>query len=156
MLKITIVTMGHKLPSWVNHAVQEYQKRLQDKYLLSLVEIPLITRSATSDITRIMEKERNSMALAIPKGAYQIALEIEGQSFSSENMAKKLSSIQNQTHHICFLVGGPEGLSPALSQQCQEAWSLSKLTLPHTLARIMLLESLYRAWAITQNHPYHK
>lgn len=148
--------MGHKLPNWVEHAAQEYRKRLQDKVTLSLIEIPLLVRNKSSDIVRIMEKERQAMLAAIPSNTYQIALELHGQMFTSEQLANKLTMLQNTHSHLCFLIGGPEGLAPSLSKQCQEAWSLSKLTLPHTLARITLLEALYRSWAIMQNHPYHK
>ncbi len=148
--------MGHKLPNWVEHAAQEYQKRLQDKVTLSLIEIPLLVRNKSSDIARIMEKERVAMLAAIPNHSYQIALEMHGKMFTSEQLADKLGSLQNTQSHLCFLIGGPEGLTSSLSKQCHEAWSLSKLTLPHTLARITLLEALYRSWAIMQNHPYHK
>lgn len=92
----------------------------------------------------------------MPNGARIIALEIEGKAFSSEELAMKITQLQQISSHLCFLIGGPEGLSSEILSYCDERWSLSKLTLPHPLVRIMLLETLYRAWSIMNNHPYHK
>jgi 23S rRNA (pseudouridine1915-N3)-methyltransferase len=156
MLKITIIACGNKMPSWVNHAVTEYAKRFSDPVSFSLIEIPLQKRSKTGDLNRIMEKEMLHMQAAIPPTAYVIALEIEGQSFSSEQLAEKMNQLQQQENHLCFLIGGPEGLSSRLVAQCNAKWSLSKLTLPHPIVRVVLVEALYRAWSILKNHPYHK
>lgn len=156
MLKITIITMGNKMPSWVNQAAQEYSKRLQDGVTLSIIEIPLIKRGKSTDISRILEKEMGLMKAAVPNNARIIALELTGESFTSEELAEKIAGLQQITSHLCFLIGGPEGLARELVGSCHERWSLSKLTLPHTLVRITLLEALYRAWSIIHNHPYHK
>jgi len=156
MLKITVVTMGNKMPAWVEQATKEYSKRLQDGVILSIVEIPLIKRGKSTDISRIMEKEMTLMSAAIPTNARIIALDITGESFSSEQLAEKIDRLQQITSHLCFLIGGPEGLSSTLIERSNERWSLSKLTLPHTLVRITLLETLYRAWSILHHHPYHK
>lgn len=156
MLKITVVTMGNKMPAWVDEAAQEYTKRLQDGITLTIVEIPLIKRGKSTDISRIMEKEMALMSAAIPNNARLIALDLTGDSFSSEQLAEKIARLQQITSHLCFLIGGPEGLSSELIKRSNERWSLSKLTLPHTLVRITLLEALYRAWSILHHHPYHK
>lgn len=156
MLKITIVTMGNKMPSWVEQAVKEYTKRLQDGITVSIIEIPLIKRGKSTDIVRIMEKEMLLMSAAIPTNARLIALDLTGESFSSEQLADKIARLQQISSHLCFLIGGPEGLSSELIKRSNERWSLSKLTLPHTLVRITLLEALYRAWSILHHHPYHK
>lgn len=156
MLKITIVALGNKMPGWVEQAVQEFTKRLQDGVNVSIIEIPLLRRGKSSDLARIMEKEMTIMSAAIPAGARLIALEINGETFNSEQLAEKLAQLQHINSHLCFLIGGPEGLSPTLTARSDERWSLSKLTLPHTLVRILLLETLYRAWSILHNHPYHK
>ncbi len=144
------------MPDWVTLAVHEYTKRLKDTTSLSIIEIPLLKRGKSSDLARILDKEMATMSMNIPNGAHLIALEVGGESFTSEQLAKKIAQLQQVTSHLCFLIGGPEGLAPALITQCQERWSLSKLTLPHTLVRVTLLEALYRAWSILQNHPYHK
>lgn len=156
MLKITILAFGNKMPNWVSQAVQEYSKRLQEGIALNLIELPLLKRSKTTDLTRTMEKEMALMSAAIPSNARLIALDIQGETFTSEQLATKLEQVQHISSHLCFLIGGPEGLSRPLVERCNERWSLSKLTLPHTIARIVLLEAVYRAWSILHNHPYHK
>jgi len=156
MLKISLICCGNKMPSWVNEGVAEFSKRLQEHASFNLVEIPLTKRGKSTDLTRILEKEAALMTDAIPSGARIIALEIGGESFSSEQLAAKLERIQQINSHFCFLIGGPEGLAPALLANAHERWSLSPLTLPHPLVRIVLLETLYRAFSIIHNHPYHK
>lgn len=156
MVKITLVTLGNKMPGWVDEAVREYSKRLSESASLNLIEIPLLRRGKSTDLSRILEKEMQTMRAAIPHGARLIALDIQGDSFTSEALALKIKKLQHISSHLCFLIGGPEGLSPELLALCDERWSLSQLTLPHPLARIILLETLYRAYSIINNHPYHK
>lgn len=144
------------MPPWVNQAVLEYTKRLSDAIAISIVEIPLIRRGKSTDIARIREKEKNLMEASIPKGAYCIALDVLGTAFTSQQLSEKMAQLPQINSHLCILIGGPEGLSDELLSKCSERWSLSKLTLPHTLVRIVLLEALYRAWSILHNHPYHK
>lgn len=156
MFKITLIALGDKMPAWVEAAVSDYQKRLKDSLHFNLLEIPLIRRGKSADLARILEKENRLIKAALPKEAYYIALDIEGHEFSSHQLADKLAKLQHINHHLCFLIGGPEGLSQALLQDCQERWSLSKLTLPHALARVVFIEALYRGYSILQGHPYHK
>ena len=96
------------------------------------------------------------MNAAIPNGARIIALDLAGESFTSEQLSVKIERLQQITSHLCFLIGGPEGLSLEILARSNERWSLSMLTLPHTLVRITLVEALYRAWSILHHHPYHK
>ncbi|RUQ81895.1 23S rRNA (pseudouridine(1915)-N(3))-methyltransferase RlmH [Legionella septentrionalis] len=156
MFKITLVTLGNKMPLWVQQGMQEYAKRLQDGIQLSLIEIPLIRRGKSADLSRILEKEMALMSAAIPAGARLIALDMKGEMFSSEGLAAKLAQLQQVNSHVCVLIGGPEGLSSQLIKRSHEQWSLSKLTLPHPLARIVFIEAIYRAWCILHHHPYHK
>ncbi|WP_133129808.1 23S rRNA (pseudouridine(1915)-N(3))-methyltransferase RlmH [Legionella yabuuchiae] len=156
MLKITLITIGSKMPRWVDEAVNEFSKRLQDGVTLSLIELPLQKRGKSADLPRILEKEKLAIEAAIPTSARLIALDIQGELFTSEQLAKKIEQLQHINSHLCFLIGGPEGLPNELIAKSAERWSLSRLTLPHTLARIVFLEAIYRAWSILQNHPYHK
>lgn len=145
------------MPHWVTEGVTEYSKRLQAFTDLEIIELPLQKRThKPGDLAKIREKESQLMQAAIPASAYCIALAIEGKSFSSEKLSQKLEQLQQQAPHLCLLIGGPEGLSDDNIRRCRELWSLSPLTLPHPLARIIVLESLYRAFAIHFNHPYHK
>lgn len=144
------------MPRWVDDAVSEFSKRLQESAQLNLIEIPLCRRSKSTDLARILDKEKAAMRSAIPNGSRLIALDVLGESFNSEGLALKVARLQQVSSHWCFLMGGPEGILPDLLAQCDERWSLSTLTLPHTLARIVLLEALYRAYSILNHHPYHK
>ena len=156
MFKITIVAIGNKMPQWIDQGSQEYVKRFNDGIQLKLVEIPLIKRGKGSDLNRIREKEASLIKEAIPSGARIIALAIQGNSFTSEELASKINQLQHVTSHLCFLIGGPEGFLQEILSLSDEHWSLSKLTLPHPMVRLILLEALYRAWSIINNHPYHK
>lgn len=144
------------MPGWVDEAVREFSKRLQEFALLNLIEIPLCRRGKSTDLSRILEKEVALIQASIPSSSRLIALDIQGESYTSEALAAKIDRLQHISSHFCFLIGGPEGLAPEILAQCDERWSLSKLTLPHTLARIVLLETIYRAFSILTNHPYHK
>lgn len=156
MFKITLIACGDKMPAWVNEATAEYTKRLKEFAQVNLIEIPLIKRTKSSDTARIMDKEASQVLAAIPSNCRVIALEIGGDTFSSEKLAVKIEGLQQICSHLCLIIGGPEGLSAQVLSHCQERWSLSQLTLPHPLVRIVLLETLYRAWSIINNHPYHK
>ncbi|WED44197.1 23S rRNA (pseudouridine(1915)-N(3))-methyltransferase RlmH [Legionella cardiaca] len=156
MLKITLLACGNKMPPWVIEAVSEFSKRLQEYANFNLIEIPLAKRGKPSDLARILDKEAGLIAGAIPQGARIIALDMKGETFDSENLAQKIEQLQNIASHLCFIIGGPEGLAPEILNKSHERWSLSKLTLPHPLVRIILLEALYRAWSILHNHPYHR
>lgn len=156
MLKITIIALGNKMPDWVTLGSNEYAKRFHDNIQVKIIEIPLMRRSKSSDLARILEKETTLIKDVLPTSARLIALDMLGKSFSSDDLAHKISHLQQISSHLCFIIGGPEGLSTEILTLCDERWSLSRLTLPHPLVRIILLEALYRAWSIINNHPYHK
>ena len=156
MLKLTVIALGNKMPDWVVKGSDDYAKRFNDGIALKFIEIPLMRRTKTSDLVRILEKETSLIKEVLPSGARLIALDVEGKAFKSEELAHKITQLQQISSHLCFIIGGPEGLSQDILNRCDERWSLSKLTLPHPLVRIILLETLYRAWTIINNHPYHK
>lgn len=153
---MTVVAVGNKMPDWVVKGCDDYAKRFKDGIQLKTIEIPLERRSKSSDLKRILEKESLLIKEALPHGARLIALDVEGKAFTSEDLALKITKLQQISSHLCFIIGGPEGLSQEILALCDESWSLSKLTLPHPLVRIVLLETLYRAWSIINNHPYHR
>ena len=123
MLKITVITLGNKMPDWVVKGSNDYAKRFNDGIQLKITEIPLIRRSKSSDLARILEKESSLIKEALQNGARLIALDIEGKSFGSEELALKLTQLQQISSHFCFLIGGPEGLSPDILNLCDERWS---------------------------------
>jgi len=144
------------MPGWVEQGYQEYAKRLPAECALKLHEIPAGKRGKNADIVRLTRQEGEKMAATIPKGAHVVALEVGGKSWTTEQLARRLDNWLGEGHDVALLVGGPEGLEPGLSAAADERWSLSPLTLPHPLVRIVLAEQLYRAWSILKGHPYHR
>lgn len=156
MFKLSIIAMGNKMPRWVDEASLEYQKRLKEYVQIHFIEVPLLKRGKAADLRRILEKETATLMNLIPVNCRIIALDMQGISFSSEQMALKFESLSHINTHLCFIIGGPEGLSPDILAKADERWSLSQLTLAHPMVRILLLEAVYRAWSIIHHHPYHK
>lgn len=155
-MQLELLAFGQKMPSWLQEGIQTYQKRLTKPYQINITELPLLKRPKSGDISQLRQKESDLMQNAISSRAHIIALEIDGKQFSSEKMAQRLQKLEQHTSHIQFLIGGPEGLNPTCTALAHEKWSLSELTMAHPLVRLFLVETLYRCWAINQNHPYHK
>lgn len=155
-MKAHIVAMGSKMPSWIEEGFKEYYQRLSTQWSIKTHWIPLNKRSKTSNLDKILSQESHKMLQAIPDKAYVIALDQGGQSWSTEKLAQNCSQWQQLGQPICFMIGGPEGLAQTCLKHADEHWSLSKLTLPHPMVRVILMEQLYRAWSLLNNHPYHK
>ena len=144
------------MPDWVSAGYNEYARRMPPELPLDLVEIPMAHRGKNPDIPRLMQRESDAILAAVNPRDRVIALEVGGRPWSTEALAGKLEGWQLEGQDVCFLVGGPDGLAPACRQRADQQWSLSPLTLPHPLVRVVLAEQLYRAWSITRNHPYHR
>ncbi len=155
-MKLILIAVGSKMPAWVQTGYDEYARRFSRDLPLELIEIPAGKRGKNADIKRILEQEGEKMLAAVPKGSRIVTLEVEGANWSSPQLAAKLTDWQRDGRDVCLLVGGPEGLAPACIAASEAKWSLSALTLPHPLVRVVLAESLYRAWSICTNHPYHR
>lgn len=121
-----------------------------------LIEIPAGKRGKNADIKRIIEREGKQMLAAVSKGNRIITLDIPGTRWTTQQLAAQLNQWKQDGRNISFLIGGPEGLASACKAAAEQSWSLSTLTMPHPLVRIFVVESLYRAWSITTNHPYHR
>ncbi len=155
-MKIHLLAVGTKMPDWVTQGYTEYAHRLPVKCSLHLKEIPAEKRSKNSNIKAIMQKEADKLKAAIPNNCRVVALEVTGQAWSTEKLATRLQDWMMGGQDIALLVGGPDGLTHELLQLAQEKWSLSNLTFPHPLVRVILAEQIYRAYTITENHPYHR
>lgn len=155
-MKITVIAIGKRMPDWVNQGFFEYANRLPKQFALELIEIPLQKRSKQSDLTRVIQHEGEQMLQAIPTGNTVIALDVLGKSFDTQSLSAKLGAFRDQAMDITLLIGGPEGLAPACLSRADVKWSLSQLTLPHPLVRVLLAEQLYRAWTLLIGHPYHR
>jgi 23S rRNA (pseudouridine1915-N3)-methyltransferase len=156
-LKINLIAVGNKMPDWINKGVSEYQKRLPRNFELIITEIPQAKRRKTNaDIARLCEKEGKALLNAVPKGQQLVALDVKGKPWSTEALAQKIDTLMTEGRDISLLVGGPDGLSKECLASADEIWSLSALTLPHTIVRIVVAEQMYRVWSILAGHPYHR
>ena len=144
------------MPAWVSDAYQGFAKRLPHECSLHLHEIDAGKRGKNTDINRLITAEGERMLAAIPKNALCIALDVEGKQWSSEGLATSLTEWMAEGRDVALLVGGADGLAPACMQRASLRWSLSQLTLPHMLVRVVLAEQLYRAWSISRGLPYHR
>lgn len=155
-MKIQLIAVGTKMPNWVSTGFDEYQRRFPKDCALELIEVPAGKRGKNADITRILQQEGERMLSHVPANHRVITLEVEGADWDTHQLANQLSKWQMDGRDISLLIGGPEGLAPSCIARSEQRWSLSALTLPHPLVRIVVAESLYRAWSLNNNHPYHR
>ena len=144
------------MPAWVSEGYQEYCKRLPRDFQIQLVELPLGARGKNTSIAKAICSEGEQMLATIPKGDRVIALDVLGKGWSTEKLASNIADWSMDGGNFTILIGGPDGLASECLARSDHKWSLSDLTLPHPLVRIVLIEQLYRAWTILKNHPYHK
>ncbi|NOQ64273.1 MAG: 23S rRNA (pseudouridine(1915)-N(3))-methyltransferase RlmH [Methyloprofundus sp.] len=155
-MRIYFITVGQKMPSWVKQGYDEYAKRMPKECELVLKEVPAGKRGKNSDVKRIIRDEGERMLAAIPKNCHIVTLDVPGKAWSTPVLATAMQDWLVGGQDIALLVGGPEGLADSVKQIARQSWSLSKLTFPHPLVRIIVAEQLYRAWSIINNHPYHR
>jgi len=155
-MHIHILAVGQKMPAWVSHGYDEFIKRLPKEFTPLLKEIPPGRRSKSSDPKRAIEEESERILQALPKDCLVVALDERGKSWSTRQLAEKMADWTGSGRDVALIVGGADGLSQAVKQRADMKWSLSALTLPHALVRVVLAEQLYRAWTIMTNHPYHR
>ena len=156
MLHIRFITISNKPPAWISEGFREYAKRLSSTCHLDLLEIPVEKRSKQKNRQAFIDREGDKILAVIKPHAKVIALDVQGKLWSTEELSSHLQDWLQEEKNIDFIIGGPDGLADSCLQRAQLRWSLSPLTLPHLLVRILLAEQLYRAWTILQNHPYHK
>ena len=163
-MQITIVAIGNKMPAWVNTNCDEYFRRMPKDFSLKLIELPAQKRSKNQSIDAIRRKETERLLAAVPDRNNIVVLDERGQSISTRLLAKKLDGWQLDGRDICLLIGGPDGIDFSVFAEGKTAkslgsewrWSLSPLTFPHPLVRVIVAEQLYRAWSVSTGHPYHR
>lgn len=155
-MRLRLIAMGQRMPGWVQEGYEEYAKRLPRECALELVEIPLQRRGKGVDLERTVASEDERMLGAVPGGSRVVALEVEGRQWSTPQLAARLEQWMADGRDAVLLVGGPEGLGTKCRAHADERWSLSALTLPHPLVRVVVAEQIYRAWSILRGHPYHR
>ena len=159
-MKIHLVAIGEKMPPWVLAGYDEYARRLPRECSLVLRELPLATRGKSGgnpgDALKWKREEAELIRAALPKGAYIVALDVVGKTWDTPELSRRLGVWMQEHSDVVLLVGGPDGLDEALLNEAHARWSLSPLTFPHPLVRIVLAEQVYRAWSLLNNHPYHR
>ena len=151
-----LIAVGTRMPAWVKAGYAEYSARLPRECSLRLVEISAGKRGKHADLNRIRQTEGERLLEAVPAGAKVVLLDERGRQWTTEDLAAELNVWLHGGRDIAILIGGPEGLAPVCHARAEQVWSLSKLTLPHPLVRVVVAEQLYRAWSIVSNHPYHR
>lgn len=155
-VKIRLLGIGTKMPAWVEAGVAEYSKRLPAPFRFECVELPLIHRGKNADTARIVKQEGESLLSKVQSQDHVVALDVKGKALSTEQLAERLADIRDRGAQLSLLVGGPDGLSDECLARADEKWSLSALTLPHPLVRIVVAEQIYRGWSVLTGHPYHR
>ncbi|MEQ3636845.1 23S rRNA (pseudouridine(1915)-N(3))-methyltransferase RlmH [Alcanivorax sp.] len=160
-MHLVLLAIGTRMPAWVTEGFNEYQKRMPPDMRLTLEEIPMPKRGkgdAGSQIRAEADALRKRLETIVKKspGAKTVALEVNGRALDTHALSRKLGELKDVGQDLVLLVGGPDGLCPQLSASAHERWSLSNLTLPHPLVRVLLAEQLYRGWTLLTGHPYHR
>lgn len=155
-MKLHLIAAGTRLPEWLNTGYKEYARRLPPECPLTLTEISLARRGKGHDPARAQQAEGRRMLDAVPKAATVVALDRTGKTPTTRELADRLGGWLQDGRDVALLVGGPDGLDEACLSRADLRLSLSLLTLPHGLVRIVVAEQLYRAWSLLSNHPYHR
>ncbi len=155
-MRINVIAIGTRMPGWVNDGVADYARRLPRHIDLQFTELPAAPRSAGATTAKIMHKEADALLRAARGADRIIALDERGTGRTSVQLSDHLQDWLNSYPQVALLIGGADGLDPRCLDAAHEVWSLSALTLPHPLVRVVLAEQLYRAWTLVQGHPYHR
>jgi 23S rRNA (pseudouridine1915-N3)-methyltransferase len=155
-MKCRLIAAGTRLPEWVNTGFREYQKRLRTPLVLELSEIPIATRRAGENPSRAIAREGANMLAGVGPKDYVVALEVSARSMTTAELAAWLAQRLRDARPLDLLIGGPDGLAPVCLERADQSWSLSPLTLPHALVRVIVAEQIYRAMSLLGGHPYHR
>jgi 23S rRNA (pseudouridine1915-N3)-methyltransferase len=156
MLRLSLISASNRQPDWVDQGADDYATRLRGRCTLEIKTVPLARRTTSTPTERAIHDEGERMLAQIAAGAHVVALLEAGKSWSTKDLAAKLEAWMQRGAPVAFLIGGPDGMSPECVARANERWSLSNLTLPHGLVRVVAAEALYRAWSLLENHPYHR
>ena len=154
-MKLRVVAVGQKPPAWAQTAYAEFEKRFPPEMRLELQAVKAETRGQKT-AEQLMAAEAQRLEAALPRGARRVVLDEHGSRITTLQLAERMKVWLNDGRDVAFLIGGPDGLAPALKATADETLRLSELTLPHAFVRVLLAEALYRAWTVTVNHPYHR
>ena len=155
-MRIQVINVAQKLPAWADAACEDYQRRMPREIALETVTVPLAPRRARQSPAAARERESRLIVERLGQGAMNLALDERGKSWSSDDWAQNLRRWMLEHPRVNIVIGGPDGLTQECLEACNQRVSLGRMTMPHALVRVVLLEQLYRAWTIIQGHPYHR
>ena len=156
MGRVRIVAVGSRMPQWVREPFDDYIQRLGSSLKITLTEIEPGARSGGRSPARAIETEGQRILAAVRANEFVVALDEHGSEMTTRELASWLATRLRDGSDLAFLIGGPDGFAPEVLQRANFKWSLSRLTFPHALVRVLLAEQLYRAHAVLANHPYHR
>jgi 23S rRNA (pseudouridine1915-N3)-methyltransferase len=155
-LKLVMVAVGQRMPAWIEAGFGEYAKRMPRETAVELVQIRPEPRTSGAPVERLVAAEAKRVRGALPQGSFRVVLDERGQVCTTKALARRLEAWQMAGRDVAFVIGGPDGLEEGLRREADWLWSLTPLTLPHGLVRVLVAEQLYRASSILKNHPYHR
>ncbi len=155
-MKLLVLAVGQRQPPWAESAWGDFAKRFPPEMRLSLTALKAEARNSGKTAAQCMAAEAQRFEQVIPKGARRVVLDEHGTRLTSAALAERLRFWLGDGRDVALLIGGPDGLDPAVKASADESLRLSDLTLPHAFARVLLAEALYRAWSLTAGHPYHR
>lgn len=156
-MRLQLVAIGQRMPDWVDQGVADYQRRLKKTPTpLEVKPVAAPKRGRGADVERLCREEGEALLAAVPRGALCVALDGGGRAWSTAEFARQLDGWMHGGRDVALLVGGADGLSPECLARCEQHWSLSPLTFPHALVRVIVAEQIYRAASLLQGHPYHR
>jgi 23S rRNA (pseudouridine1915-N3)-methyltransferase len=155
-VRVRLITVSHRQPRWVQEGCAEYEKRLPRGWQFQVVELKPAARTSGADPAKVRREEALRIRQALPKGALLVALDERGRAWSTEQLAARVEQWQQLGRDLALVIGGADGLDPGLREAADHCLSLSPMVMPHGLARVVVLEQLYRASTVIAGHPYHK
>jgi len=155
-MHIRIIALGQKMPGWVDAGCEDYLKRLPPELSVELVTLPVATQKSRDSVERIKARQCTAIMEKLIPGSISIALDERGEQWPSQKWSQQMQRWILENPRVNLIIGGPDGLSLQCREACQHLVSLGRMTMPHALVRVVLLEQLYRAWTIMKGHPYHR
>lgn len=155
-MRVRLIAVGTRQSGWVDQAFDDYARRLRPTMPLELIEVPAVKRGASADVTIAKTAEGRRIRALLAAREHSVALDERGTQFSTAELSRWLEERRRSGQDLALVVGGADGLAPEVLAACAQSWSLSRLTLPHGLVRVLLAEQLYRAASILAGHPYHR
>lgn len=155
-MRLRVIAVGTRMSAWVDAAFTDYTRRLRGADALALIEVPVGRRRGSGDAARAVRTEAERILALLEPREYAVALEERGRAFTTLEFSHWLAARRQAGDPVSFIIGGPDGLDAAVRSRAQLRWSLSALTFPHGLVRVLLAEQLYRATTVLAGHPYHR